>query len=254
MSLFKLLGNTRRANSVCTCHPPNPTAAIRTEVQRLHQESQRIFQRYHDVDRALFRLAVAATRSIYLDALCNPEFGYGTSTTLQLLTFLHDAYGEITSTNRENNLARMTAPWSPPEDLFKQLTDGQRMAASGGEPIPDSQVARMGYTIILSTGLCPEACHDWRLTPPAAQTFAAFITHFRRMNRDRLEAVTAASAGFHGAAYMVSAVPSLPPLHDAIRVPPVAFSLPTASPSLAVSTPTRRAGSSHLPVVAINTS
>ena len=175
-------------------------------MHRRHAELVRVFQRYHDTDKALLRQIIAATPSTYIDALCDPEFGYAGITTLQMLTHLHNTYGQLTGADRDANLARMNASWAPPvpiEMLFKQLTDGQRQAAAGGEPIPDTQVARMGYHIIFNTGLFNDACRDW----PADQTMAEFQAHFSRMDRDRQEALTTASAGYNGSAFQATQQP-----------------------------------------------
>jgi hypothetical protein len=193
--------------------PVGSTAAPIADIHRQHQEDQRVFQRYHDVDKALVRLIIAAAPPTYIDALCDPDYGFGAVTTLQLLTHLRTTFGSITLLDRDANLARMAAPWSPPtpiELLFKQLTDGHRMALASGEPIADSQLARLGYNILLKSGIFVEACREWRLKPPVSQTFAEFKLHFLRMDRDRLESVTSASAGYH-AAFLVTSSPTPAP-------------------------------------------
>jgi hypothetical protein len=80
---------------------------------------------------------------------------------------------------------------------FTQLDKGVTFATAAGEPIVDRQVARIGYNIILRTGQFNEACREWRLMLPAAQTYAQFRVFFLRMNIDRQQSVTSASAGFH---------------------------------------------------------
>jgi hypothetical protein len=111
--------------------PANPTSAQINEAVRNHQEKVKIFNRYFDTDRALVRLIIAATPDTYIKALLDPMFGYANVTTLSLLTHLQTTYGEMTAADREANLARMNAPWSPPspiENLFDQLEEGQRYA------------------------------------------------------------------------------------------------------------------------------
>jgi hypothetical protein len=107
----------------------------------------------------------------------------------------------------------MNQPWCPPqpiEALFKQLDDGQRLATLANEPIADTQLARIGQNIILKTGLFPDGCREWRLTPDAQQTWPNFKLHFARMERDRLETTTTSAAGYSGAAHAAAQVP-LPP-------------------------------------------
>lgn len=131
-------------------------------------------------------------------------------TYLQLLTHLWTTYGTLSIADKDANLQRMAMPWHPPtpiETLFKQLQDGMRIAAAAGEPQVDAQVARLGYNIILKTGLFAEACREWRLKPEAQQTLAIFQTHFQQMNMDRLASLTTETAGFHGAANAAIATP-----------------------------------------------
>lgn len=193
--------------------PANPTGPQITEANRIHLSAQKAFQRYHDADKALVRLIIAATPPAYIDALNDPDYGYATVTCLTMLEHLKTTYGRITIAEKDANYQRMTTPWHPPspiETLFTQLALGARLAAAGGEPLNDTQVARIGYNLILQTGLFPDACREWRLKDELLQTYAAFKTHFRRMEADRLESLTSASAGYQGAAHHVDNVPTLP--------------------------------------------
>jgi hypothetical protein len=184
------------------------------EAIRQHTEQVRVFARYHDTDKALVRAIIAATPSTYIDALADAELGYANVTTLQVLQHLQDTYGVMTAADRDANLARMVAPWSPPqpiESLFKQLDDGQRLAVMANEPIADTQLARMGHTLILKTGLFADGCREWRLMPDAQQTWLNFKRHFTRMERDRLETATTSTAGYSSTAYAVDHTPIPPP-------------------------------------------
>jgi hypothetical protein len=117
-------------------------------------------------------------------------------------------------------LARMNLPWAPPtpiEVLFKQLTEGQRFALAAAEPIADTLLVRMGYQLVLKTGMFADGCRDWRLRPEADQTWANFQTHFARQDRDRLETTTTAGAGYTPTAYAAVGSPAL----ATIPAPPV---------------------------------
>jgi hypothetical protein len=197
--------------------PAGATAAATAEAVRQHQESVRIFQRYHDTDKALVRAIIAATPATYIEALADAELGYAPLSALELIVHLRATYGTMTSADRDANLTRMTTPWSPPspiEALFKQLEDGQRLAALANEPIANTQLARMGQTLILKTGLFSDGCREWRLRPEPLQTWPEFKVHFARQERDRLETATTASAGYSGGVFAIQPVPhpSIPPV------------------------------------------
>lgn len=96
----------------------------------------------------------------------------------------------------------MMKPWSPPhpiEALFTLLETGQRLAVMANEPIAHSQLARMGQTLLLKTGLFPDGCRKWRLLPDAQQTWPAFKAHFSRQERDRQETSTNGTLGYSAA-------------------------------------------------------
>jgi hypothetical protein len=207
--------------------PPAATASQTAELVRRHQVRLRDFQQYHDTDKALVRAIIAATPLTYIETLSDPELGFAQVTTLSLLTHLHTTYGAITSADRDTYHARLHTPWSPPtpiESLFKQLEEGKRMAALAQEPLADSQLVRIGQSLIFKTGLFPDGCREWRLKSDADRTWAEFKTHFARHDRDRLETATSASAGYanavqpatpstsDGAALAVTALPSGPEL------------------------------------------
>lgn len=183
--------------------PDGATQFQIAEANRQHVEDHKAFKLYHDVDKALRNLLIAATPAVYIETLEDPDYGFGGVTCLTMIQHLWTNYGRLSIADKDANLLRMHAPWHPPtpiESLFQQLQVGMRLSAAAGEPQVDAQVARIGYNIILNTGLFPDACREWRLLQPAAQTLAAFQDHFQRMNMDRLEAMTTSSAGYHGAA------------------------------------------------------
>lgn len=169
-------------------HGEAPTAAQITEANRLHLADQRIFQRYHDVDRALLRQFIAAVPPVYIAAALNDRtFGFSNVTCLMLLQHLKEHFGCITLSEMDANTACMFTAWNPPtpfDALFAQLDDGVYFAAAGLEPLVDSHVARLGYNILLTTGLFADACCEWRLRPAPERTFVAFKADFRRMDMD----------------------------------------------------------------------
>jgi hypothetical protein len=217
-------------------HPvlPQPATAVQAaEIHRNHAESHRAYQTYHSTDKALVRCIIAATPETYIETLCDVDFGYATVTTLQLLQHLHTTYGTLTPADREANRIRMITPWSPAvpiETMFKQLEEGQRFAAVALEPIADSQLAYMGYQLVLKTGMFTDGCRDWSMMPDANRTWQHFKTHFARQDRDRLELATAANTGFGGNAFSIQLPPTVPP------VDPLLTPQPTASAALALPT------------------
>lgn len=192
--------------------PQNATQYQIADAIRQYEEDQRAFQLYHNVDKALRKQLIKATPPVYIEALNDPEYGFGSVTCLEMLQHLWITYGTISIADKETIMLRMSAPWHPPsaiEELFSQLDQGMLLSAAAGEPQGDAQTARLGYTIILKTGLFPEACREWRLLLPAAQTLATFKVHFKRMDVDRLDGMTTETAGYQGAANSIISQPTI---------------------------------------------
>lgn len=62
--------------------PDMPAGATQFQIAeaiRQHTENNKAFQRYHDVDKALRKLLIAATPAIYIELLSDPDYGFGTS-------------------------------------------------------------------------------------------------------------------------------------------------------------------------------
>jgi hypothetical protein len=163
------------------------TAAQIAENLRIHKEAQASFKTYHDVDRALRNQLVAAVPISYTRAMHDPIIGFGTTTCKQLLVHLWDRYGRIKPAELNANTIRMKAQWTPPvpiEDLYTQLSDGRSFSHAGGDPITELTTVRWGYHNIESTGLFDVACREWRIRPPAEQTWINFQSHFLVASED----------------------------------------------------------------------
>jgi hypothetical protein len=72
-------------------------------------------------------------------------------------------------------------------------------ADAGSSPYTAAQVATNAYSIILTTGLFPEACRDWRPRAAADKTWAMFKADFAEAHQDlHLAQGTAQEGGYHG--------------------------------------------------------
>jgi hypothetical protein len=116
----------------------------------------------------------------------------------------------------------------------------------------DTAVARIGYNIIAATGLFTEACRDWCLLEPDAQTFLAFQAHFCKMDNYRhVTADTSATAGYqagvpvanHSAAHSATSMLSTDPTVLAAEIVSLRAQLAVA----VISAPAHNAGRNQTP-------
>ena len=219
-------------------HPvPAGTAAQIAEINRVFYDNQATFRTYMETDKALRNQLIAAIPADYLRGLADPELGLGSVTCLTILSHLWDTWGAITQIELDANSLRMHTPWHPPtpiDKLFTQLDDGVRFATAGNDTPSAPSVVRLGYNLILATGLFDVPCRDWRAKPEAAKTLAQFIVHFRAADQDRRLTATTSTAGFHGAnAACATTTRSIPAATPRTVTPPPTLptaAIPTVSP------------------------
>ena len=192
-------------------HAAGATGAQITETNRAFLVDTAIFEKYHDTDLALKTQLIAACPDLYIEQLKQPHVGYGARTTLELLTHLWTSYGKIEPSHLVENEKRMKAAWHPTEPiekLFSQLKTTFEYATAGNAGFTEITVVRIGYGIIVDTGLFKQELREWRAKPEADWTMANFNTFFKEANIDRLATTT--DGGFHGANLSTSPVASTP--------------------------------------------
>jgi len=211
-------------------HQANPTAAQIAENNRVYNATLDELKLATNVENAIKNQIVEAVDSLYFDDLEDADFGFANVTIPTMLTHLQDTYGKLTRAELEANRASIATAWNvdmPIQQLWKNLKEVQRVALQGGEEIANKTVIELTVAMFQKTGVFTDACNAWRRKPEANKTMANFKTHFNEENEDRLEKLTAAQAGYHGAN-------SVTPLNGNAR--------PTSDTALAATT----TGTSHV--------
>jgi hypothetical protein len=183
------------------------TAAVITELTRLHREATQVYRTYHNVDQAIKKLILEAFDDSYLNALSNEVVGYANCTSLDLLTHLLTFYAMIAPTEITQKYERLNTPYDPNqpiETLFQQIQDARAFAVAGGQPYGAAMIINVAYTLVFNTGLFPDACRAWQSRAIEAQTWAQFKIDFSTAHREfRLTNQTAQKSGFHSANIMI---------------------------------------------------
>jgi hypothetical protein len=182
-------------------------AAVIAELTQLHREATQVYRTYHNVDQAIKKLILEAFDDAYLNALWNEVVGYANCTSLDLLTHLLTFYAMIAPTEVTQNYERLNTPYDPNqpiETLFQQTQDTRAFAVAGGQPYGEAMIVNVAYTLVLNTGLYPDACRAWKSRARAAKTWAQFKIDFAAADREfRLTNQTAQQLGFHSANMMI---------------------------------------------------
>ena len=110
-------------------------------------------------------------------------------------------YGAITADNLAFNLENLHCEWSSTEPLEALWTNiiRCRQIAHNLNPISDMQAAQAALKNLDCTGVFVDAVNIFCLRPLAERTFNNIWEHFNLANRKRMRALTAKSAGYHGA-------------------------------------------------------
>jgi hypothetical protein len=140
------------------------TAVVIAETTQLHREATQVYRTYHNIDQAIKKLIIELFDDAYLNALSGEIVGYANCTSLHFLTHLLTYYAMIAPTELTQNYERLNTPYDPSqriETLFQQIQDARAFAVAGGQPYGAAMIVNVAYTLILNTGLFPDACRAW---------------------------------------------------------------------------------------------
>jgi hypothetical protein len=133
-------------------HSDDATSAQIADDNRAHAHQQHNFKHYHTVNKILQNQRIAAVPAIYIAALRDPVIAFGNTTTLELLTHLHDTYGGIDGgtdgCTDEMNTVTMKDQWQPPtyiEVLYLLIEDSIDFPLAGDDPKSEPIILRMAY-------------------------------------------------------------------------------------------------------------
>jgi hypothetical protein len=162
------------------------TAAMIAETTRLHRKATQVYCTYHNVDQAIKKLFIESFDDTYINALSDVIVDYANCTSLQILTRLLTYYAMIAPNKLAQNYERLNAPYDPNqpiETLFQQSQDARAFTVAGGKPYGAAMIVNVAYTLLLNTGLFPDACRAWQSRAIAAKTWAQFKIDFATDHR-----------------------------------------------------------------------
>jgi hypothetical protein len=197
----------------------------------------KVFNTFIQCRLKLKQQILMAVDSLYTQALEDETFGYAQIEPLDLLEHLWDSYGQVAPEEIEKNRSRLADPWNPDEpleNLWHRVNEIKRFATRAGEAIPDTVIIRLTKQVVEATGVFSNAIDKWQDKLPADQTWANFVTHFERENKERLRKLTAQNAGYHGAhgAAESTNAASAQPRRPAAPTTPPARRAPAAPPAI----------------------
>ena len=107
----------------------------------------RITYLYENMNQALLSLIVPTIDPIYTSGIITGAALYRQHKVLNVLAYLYNTYGRITTINLMRNEQEMGKPYDPSQSimiLFSQITDGSEYAQAGSNPFSVPQLVRKG--------------------------------------------------------------------------------------------------------------
>jgi hypothetical protein len=139
---------------------------------------------------------------VYLRTLKHETLGFTSVTSVAMLTHLMTTYGVIAPAQARANRQKLDADWNPDdpiETLWGRVTDCLRFATAANVPIAEGHAVDATLDVIERTGVFSDAIRDWRKRPMDEWDLDNLTTDFTTANEERIRALTAGTAGYHGA-------------------------------------------------------
>ena len=164
--------------------PTIPNGATNAQIGVITRQFNAEYKEYQEctrTDQALKQLLLGAVDDIYVSSLRNQYTGYTTLSTMNILTHLYDAYGQITDLDLDNNEKRMKTPYDPNlpiDNLFHQIEAAEEFAITGNSPFTARQIVNTAFLLIFASNAYNDECKEWKRRPQAQKTWANFKTTF----------------------------------------------------------------------------
>ena len=174
-------------------HVNGATAYQISEANRQHQLATDEYLLHENTKIQLRNMITNNVDNKYISTLEHDITGYNQCSPREILDHLWTTYGELTADDLTANQDRMQSDWNPPESiesLFERMSEGQKIAADGGEILDNSTLMRWTYTILQKTGLFERDLTAWRLKPTNEKTWENFQDFFTERDQDRRQNTT----------------------------------------------------------------
>ena len=171
--------------------PPGTTGPMATVLREQHIENVRHFREVTGIEKALKQQILKAIEQEWLLAITDRHTQSLTGTVAQILEFLFDTYGYVSTAmleKKEENLRDLDYhPRQPVDILFNTVEDLVDYAQMAHTPYTQSQVIGKAYTKFNKTGLLSIAITEWNRKPAVEKTWIALKAHFRTARKELKE-------------------------------------------------------------------
>jgi len=216
-------------------HATGANAVARQETTCLYETCLKELATAITVMEEIKKQILATVDHIYLATLDDDIFGFADVGIDTMLTHLCNTYATITQAELEHNRASIATIWTPEapiEILWEGLHKIQLLSVAGNNPLSDTTLKDLTFTMFKNTSVFTMACDTWHICPVATQTLDDICAYFTSKNKEQLHKLTMSQVGFHSAnaANTVSNAASRT-LGKTTTIAPPLMPSPTPSPS-----------------------
>ena len=161
---------------------PSPTAAILSKIVRTHKHKVRLFNKYHEVDRACKKFISKLIMENIYKSLLSCIIGFTKVTSLENITHLITKYAELEEEDVQYIDRKMKEPISG-ESLFEDFVEKvewNQEAVAVQNPCSPAYFFSMAYVNIKKCGLYQGNCREWSRKTRSNKTLSNSKAHFDR--------------------------------------------------------------------------
>jgi hypothetical protein len=155
-------------------------------VQQVYEEKLKSWDRENMVEKALQAIVLEAVDADYIECLKHDLLGFSMVSTLDIMAYLWETYGEMEGSDGNTLEVKMKEDW--PEGtvskLFKKMREGAAFFKLAGEPLSEKTLARWTLTVIEESKRYPQTVLEWKNLGDNEREWTRMEAHFRKGERN----------------------------------------------------------------------
>ena len=171
--------------------PAGTTGPMATVLREQHIENVRLFREVVGVEKALKQQILKAIEQDWLLAITDRHTQSLSGTVAQILEFLFETYGLVSTAMLENKEEALKGldyhPRQPVDLVFNTIEDLVEYAEMANTPFSQAQIITKAYSKFNKTGLLSVAINEWNRKPAIQKTWIGLKTHFRQARKELKE-------------------------------------------------------------------
>ena len=181
--------------------PVATTAVQALQLRETHKEEARIYRECKNIERALLRHIQTALEEKYIEHLIDDDTGLIEDDIPDVLEFLFNNYGKVTSEEVKDKEAEVLNisfnPADPMVIIYRPIEQLQKLATSADIPYSNEQLLEFGR----NTRDFEKALGEWYAKPDHEKSWSNFKTHFKTAQTElkEIRGPTMQQAGYHHA-------------------------------------------------------